>query len=155
MITKQTLTRTLLAAFIGVLLMVMFVFAGNLSNVSATAPTPVSAPSSRSAVAAGPYYFFNGVAKIADGRGTTFALKNYGIVDVIYTIDQGTVNTVTLNIQYSNDGINWVSGGAIVTANAADVTGLIQLNNYAAYTNVYADVTNANPLTLTVSAVAK
>ena len=152
---KQTFARIALAIVIGLLLMSTLVFVGNLEPAGATAPTPVSVPSGRASVAGGPYYFMRESAKTEDGRGTTYSLKNYNIVDVFYTIDQGTVNTVTLNIQYSNDGVNWVTGGAIVSANAADATGLIQLNNYGMYTNVYADVANSNPVTITVSALGK
>lgn len=51
--------------------------------------------------------------------------------------------------------MNTKHGATIVSANAADADALAQFAVYGRYTNVYADVTNTNPVTITVIGVAK
>ena len=123
-------------------------------------PTPVSNPGDRvsSAVAARyPITFMNAKVIAADGRGTTYSLPEYNILDLQYVIDQGTTpNTVTLKLQFSNDGINWANGGNLVASSVTDgATDMIQLNNFGRYTNIYADVANTQTITVSVIAVAK
>jgi hypothetical protein len=123
-------------------------------------PTPVSNPSGRISSATGPRYpinFFKDQPVTADLRGAPVSLSEYNILDIQFVIDQviTTPNTVTLKVQYSNDGVNWVSGANLVADNAADATDLIQLNNYGRYTAIYADVTNTETITVSVIAVAK
>ena len=70
-------------------------------------------------------------------------------------LDQTNVNTVTLTLQFSNDGENWTDGAALATSNAADAALLQQVNVFGKYARVYANVTNSNPLTVTVIGVLK
>jgi len=82
-------------------------------------------------------------------------LINYETLDLSYTVDVASVNTTTLTIQFSNDGDNWDDGIAIASAVVADATDLQQINNFGRYTRFKVDVTNDNPITWTVLAVAK
>lgn len=76
--------------------------------------------------------------------------------EIWYTIDQGTVNTVTLYLDASPDGTMWKSGYAtIVSANVADATGYTSATIVGRYFRVRAAVGNSNPLTLTLKAIYK
>lgn len=95
----------------------------------------------------------------ADAGGPAQNLPSYSRLDIQYVIDQTVIgtaaNTTTLTLQYSNDGANWVNGAALVTANAADASDMNEYPNVGRYTRIYQDVSNTNPITITVLAVAK
>lgn len=136
------------------------VFASIITLRASAAPapivTPVSSPGERQATAQTQINFMRSKAVTADGRGTTYSLPNFNILDLQYVIDQGTTpNTVTLTIQYSCDGVNWVDGANLVASNAADASDIVQLNNYCRYTNIYANVANTETVTISVIGVAK
>jgi len=79
-------------------------------------------------------------------------------MDLQWGIDQTlltTMNTTTLKLQFSNDGVNWIDGASFVSANVADANDMQQYAIFGRYARVYADVSNTNPLTLTVIGVAK
>lgn len=103
--------------------------------------------------------FFNGNVT-ADAR-VCFDLSNYQKVDLQYVIDQGTTNTTTLKLQWSNDynattGTgNFEDQATIVSANAADAHGGQQYALVGQWNCVFADVTNSNALGLKVIGVAK
>lgn len=146
-----------LTAFVAVLtLLIAYAFGGNGSErVSAApmaAPTPITYNNTNGGARLAP--FFQAVGVIADTR-VCFDLQDYDLVDLQYVIDQGTVNTVTLTMQYSNNNANFSSGAAVVSANAADADNLNQFHLFGRYNCVFADVTNTNPVTITVLGVVK
>jgi hypothetical protein len=156
------LDRRLLVLATVLLALSAVVTLGNLAQSTApAAAAPLAAPTALSAnasLASAPTYpvrFFTTAVITSDTRSTTFSLPTYNLVDLQYVIDQGTVNTTTLTLQYSNDGLNWVSGGNLVATNATDGTDLQQFSNFGRYTAVYADVTNSNAITITVIGLAK
>ena len=131
-----------------------------LSNATPSAAAPEAAPTPLS----NPVHsedalnveFWNTTVLTADTASGGKQLPTYETLDLSYTVDQATLtNTTTVKIQFSNDNTNWIDGVAIVTSNAADASGLVQLNNFGRYTRVYADVANTNPVTWTILAVAK
>ena len=103
--------------------------------------------------------FFNG--NIAADTRVCHDLSNYNKLDLQYVIDQGTVNTTTLSLQWSNDhnpstnSGNYLAQATIVSANAADASGGNQFLTAGQYICVLADVANSNALGLKVLAVAK
>lgn len=103
--------------------------------------------------------FFNG--NIAADSRVCHDLSNYNKLDLQYVIDQGTVNTTTLSLQWSNDhnpstnSGNYLAQATIVSANAADASGGNQFLTAGQYICVLADVANSNALGLKVLAVAK
>jgi len=119
------------------------------------APTAVSAPADRAPRARHPITFFSAARTTADGRGTVYSLPDYNVMDLQWVVDVGTVNTTTLKFQFSNDGVNWVDGASIEAGIVADKNSLQQFPIYGRYVSVYADVTNTNPITLTLIGVAK
>ncbi len=91
----------------------------------------------------------------ASGASNAMQLSKYEVLDLQYVIDQGTTNTTTLKIQFSNDNTNWSDGINVVANNAADANAMQQFNNFGRYTRLYATLTNANAVTITARAVAK
>lgn len=118
------------------------------------APTPVSVtrPAADNYVTVAPW---SATAITADTTSTCYDVAKYSVIDVLYSIDQGTVNTTTLTSKWSIDGTTLVSGVNIVASNAADATDMAQLQVFGRYFCVLADVANSNTVTLTVQAIAK
>jgi len=123
------------------------------SEAAAVAPTPLAE------TAGGPGYqnvvFWSADALTADGASNALQLPGYEVLDLQYVIDQGTVNTTTIKLQFSNDNTNWSDGINVVASNAADANAMAQFNNFGRYVRLYADVTNSNAVTITARAVAK
>lgn len=120
----------------------------------AAAPTPVSVtrPAGDGYVTVAP---FSASAIAADTTSTCYDVAKYSVVDVLYSIDQGTTNTTTLTSKWSIDGTTLVSGVNIVASNAADATDMAQLQVFGRYFCVLANVANAETVTVTVQAIAK
>jgi hypothetical protein len=144
----------ILAALVLGVLALSALFTGPASpSYADTVPTPVAAQN-----AAGGHVFVtfhDGTAIAADTNSSAFQLYPYPVIDYQWVIDQGTTNTTTLTIQWSNDNTNWSDGPALVSNNASDADGMVQAANMGRYTRVSADVTNTNDITITVKAVAK
>ena len=142
-----------------ILFFVALVLAGMAMPVAQAAPlaapTPVSV--TRPENARGPLLLkpFNNTVLTADTTATCQDIGDYSIADVIYQVDQGTTNTITLTPKWSNDGSLLALGAAAVSANAADATEAIQIPLYGKYLCLYADVTNANPVTVTFEVLLK
>jgi hypothetical protein len=77
------------------------------------------------------------------------------VIDAQYQIDQGTTNTVTLTSQWSINGSLVTDGVDFVATNAADASDMVQVQAFGRYICPKADVTNSNPLTVTLYLVAK
>ena len=126
---------------------------GGVTAAPLAAPTPVSVTQP---VRTQPQlYTLMNAALTADTRGSCWELGVYSVADIQYTIDQSTTNTVTLKLQYTNDQATFTDGASLVTDNAADASGMNQYPLFGRFTCLYADVTNTNTVTITVSAWAK
>lgn len=138
----------LLAAFLSALWLVP---AAPVTAAPAAAITPVSfsGQSSQSAKVT----FFNG--NITADTRTCVDLSNYSKIDLQWVIDQGTVNTTTVKLQWSNDNVNFEDSATVASANAADTHSGQQYVLAGQYNCVYADVTNSNALGLKILGVAK
>lgn len=128
--------------------------ADTMSAAPAAAPTPVTANSAANSTFAN---FLVSQPITADGGSFVVAIERWEFADVQYVIDQGTdVNTTTLKLQFSNDGVNWTdAAAALVTANAADAANLDQRQLFGRFARVFVDVTNANTVTVTANMVGK
>lgn len=120
---------------------------------------PAVAPTPLAETAGGPGYqnvvFWSADALTASAGSNAIQLPGYEVLDLQYVIDQGTVNTTTIKLQFSNDNTNWSDGINVVANNAADANAMAQFNNFGRYVRLYATVTNTNPVTITARAVAK
>lgn len=99
--------------------------------------------------------FWSAASLTADARSACFNVGGYGTLDLHYIIDQGTTNTTTVNLQFSNVANSYVSGLAMVSANAADATDLKEFNVFGDRVCLYADVTNSNALSITAVGLVK
>lgn len=147
--------KSLIAVVAGMALLMLAVgiLTGPIQEASAdTVPTPAAHNPSSSALYVP---FWSASAKTASAGSNSYQLMTYELLDVQWIIDQGTTNTATLTIQWSNDNTNWSDGPALVSNNVADADGMVQVSNLGRYTRVYATLGNSNPITLTVKAIAK
>lgn len=128
----------------------------NVTAAPAAIPTPVSVNHSGSFADVNNFYVTSVIT--ADGGSNAQNIQNHQVADLQWVIDQTlltTMNTTTLKLQFSNDGSNWIDGATFVTANVADAGDMQQYAIFGRYARVYADVSNTNPLTVTVIGVAK
>lgn len=130
---------------------------GSTQAAPSFAPTPVAAVQ-RSLAPEFPV-FFNAKVLTADTRSNCFEVPDYAVVDLQYIVDQTLVdlaaNTTTLTLQWSNDNSNFVNGLAVATNNITDTNDIQQYQLFGRHACVYADVSNTNPVTVTVLGVVK
>lgn len=124
----------------------------NVTAAPAAIPTPVSITPGNGAPQL--VTLFNANVSTADGGGSAAVVAGEK-VDLQWLIDQTAVNTVTLKLQFSNDSTNWIDGATFVTSNAADAGDMQQYAVFGRYLRAYADVTNSNPVTVTVIGLVK
>lgn len=117
------------------------------------APTPVSV--SRGDRTWFPATFFNAAPLATDTRSGCFETAGYDLLDIQTVIDQGTTNTVTLKLQFTNDEVTFVDGVSVVSANTEDASAMNQFQAFGRYTCLYADVANTNTVTITAKAIIK
>lgn len=93
-----------------------------------------------------------------DGCSALLNIQDHAKVDLQWVIDQGTLtNTTSFTTMWTNTGSasNLVTDTTVVNANSADATAGGQFALFGRQACIYADVTNANPLTVTFIGVAK
>lgn len=154
---REKLARLFVPMLIVLLLLVALV--GQFSPTADVQAAPPAAPTpvanilqSQKAV----FFRFQPTTAItADTNTGAIDVMDFNSLDVSHTIDQGTVNTTTLTIQYSNDGSNWDDGLALASNNAADVTDITRVPVFGRYMRVKQDVTNSNSITITLLAVGR
>ena len=121
------------------------------------APTPVSVTGNTGRGQAAVLW----QAKVITEDTATGAMDilNYSKADIQWLIDQTVVaaapNTTTVKLQFSNNGVNWIDGINAVATNSADAGDMQQFAMFGRYVRLYADVSNANPITLTLAVAAK
>ena len=145
------------------LLLALFVLlppAQHVSSAPLAAPTAVTAAAIHGIQQPVVVTFAEAESITADTRLGCADTRLVNLLDINYVINQGTVNTVTLTLQHTNDdptsaSAAFADGLDAVAANAADVTAMQQLQAFGAWTCIYADVANTNTLVLTVDALLK
>lgn len=116
------------------------------------APTPIAYASTGGTTKVAE--FFNRTAIRADTR-VCKDLREFRTVDMQYIVDEGTVNTATLKLQFTNNGTTFVDGTVFATAVAVDTSGLGSYPLVGIQACVFIDVTNANTVTLTAIGLGK
>jgi hypothetical protein len=119
----------------------------------AAAPTPVSITQP---VGLNPqlYTLFSGTAITASAQGTCWELGKWAVADVQSIIDVSDTQTVTVKIQYSNNGTNLVDGMNLATS-AADASTFVQAPLFGRFACAYATLATTAPVTVSVTAWAK
>jgi len=128
---------------------------GAATAAPAAAPTPVSVTRPGGDGSFITFDLFNGAALTEDTTSACVDIGRYNVADVVYSIDQTAVNTVTLTTQFSVDGGTLVSGVNVVASNAADATDMQQVQLFGRYFCLLANVSNTNTVTVTAKAIAK
>lgn len=155
----------LIAAVLAVLIAGSFLLP--TANVSGAPANAVLTPVSNSNANAGARFaiFFSGTPISADTRACA-ELGNFDVMDLQYVVTQTGVNTITLKSQYSNNasGADY-TGGNFVDANtylsgtpvpaSTPFTAMSQQALFGRYHCIYADVSNATPVSIYASGVAK
>ncbi len=149
--------RKYIALSVGVTVLALAAFfgamnGGGVTPALAAPPTPVSITQP---VGLDPqlYTLFSGVVTTST-QGTCRELGKWAVADIQTVIDVSSTQTVTLKMQYSNDGTNLVDGANIVAA-SADTNTLTQLPLFARYACAYATLGSTNTVTVTVTGWAK
>lgn len=117
------------------------------------APTPITIYAS--GVRADPVGFFAKKVLTQTSNSPALTVADHEKADVQVVLDKTAAQTVTLKLQFSNDGLNWVDGATIGNALVADTNTLVQHALFGRFARVNAALTSANPVTITVAAVAK
>ncbi len=92
----------------------------------------------------------------ADRNSNSVETLKFNALDISLTVDQHTtVNTTTFTIQYSNDNQNWDDGINLLTSNNVDTTEITKVPVFGRYLRVKQDLTNSQPLTVTILAVGR
>ena len=94
-------------------------------------------------------------ALTADTRSSCVGVAGYSTIDLHYNIDQGTVNTTTLTLEFSVIDARYPDGVNVVATNAADAEDIKQYNVFGEEMCLYADLTNSNAWTVTAQGVLK
>ena len=151
----------IMALLVTALLMIGILVAMPADNISA-APAPAITPASvtYSATPGKVLDFLRvPVSYTADFNTSSLTVMDFEAMDLQYVIDQTPINsnpnTTTLKLQFSNDNTNWVDGSTLVSANSADAGDLAQYAVFGRYARINVDVTNSNPITISVIAVGK
>ena len=145
-----------LSVGIGVLCLAVLLIAmtgGGVTPALAAAPTPVSITQP---VGLNPqlYTLFSGTAITASAQGTCWELGKWAVADVQSIIDVSDTQTVTVKIQYSNNGTNLVDGMNLATS-AADASTFVQAPLFGRFACAYATLATTAPVTVSVTAWAK
>lgn len=103
--------------------------------------------------------FFVSRAITADTR-ICFDLKDYETMDLQYAAVTGLSNATTIKVQQTNidptaGPFNDAQTIATVPSTPADANAMTQVGMFGRWNCVFADVTNTNPVTLTIIGVAK
>lgn len=77
-------------------------------------------------------------------------------IDLQWVVAQSTPNPVSIKLQFSNDGVNWIDGPApIATPNATPQNVMQQYNVFGRYGRASITLSNTNPVTVTVIGLGK
>lgn len=150
--------RTFLPGLLIALLLFVGLLTGPILDTAQGAPVAVPTPITQYNWNPQPktLEFFAGETSLTeDTRSTCHNIAGYSTLDLHYVIDQGTVNTTTVTLEFSNIADNYPDGVAVVTANAADSADIKQFNLFGSQVCLYADVTNSNAWEITAVGLAK
>ena len=142
-----TIGALLLAALFGVMV------GGGGTTALAAPPTPVSITQP---VGLNPqlYTLFSGTAITQSAQGTCWELGKWAVADVQSIIDVSDTQTVTIKIQYSNNGTSLVDGMNLATG-SADASTFVQAPLFGRYACAYITLGTSAPVTVGVTAWAK
>lgn len=158
MSTRKILAFSVATLIIGLFVaLVAFAPSAQVSAAPQAAVTPVAGVV-HSGVRGDVITFYSAQVITADGCSALMNIQDHAKMDLQWVIDQGTLtNTTTFTSRWTNTGsaANLITDATLVNANSADATAGGQFSLFGRQACVYADVTNANPVTVTFIGVAK
>jgi hypothetical protein len=93
----------------------------------------------------------NSSSVATDTNFSNYVWGRYTSADLFYRIDQGTVNTISLEIEVSPDGSNWYDhtlSGTLLADNVADANGYVaSIPIHGWQWRIVANVNNTNTIT--------
>jgi hypothetical protein len=156
--SNLSLLRAIMAlSFLAILIALAGVWTAGTPTQAAppAAPTPLANFLQSAVSPAHPFSFQTTTALAADTNTAGVDVLPLGAVDIQYIVDQGTTNTLTMTVQYSNDNTNWASGLALVSSNTADGTDITRVPVMGRWMRINQDLTNTNTITITLLAVGR
>ena len=127
-----------------------------MSDVAVAAPAAAPTPVANYPAADYTFAVFQPATAITADTNTNWVpVERWSKGDFQTVIDQTNVNTVTVTLQFSNDGVNIEDGAVLVSANAADADDLEQYFVFGRYARINYNVTNTNTVTVATTAVLK
>jgi hypothetical protein len=157
-ITKMRKNIAILLTIVAILVVALLAplqYGAPATAAPAAAPTPVAGVLDRTSTDPGYIIFTDPISITADTRYCPGNTSRYDTMDLEYAINQGTVNTTTITLQYTNRQQRYADGPDVVTANAADTAGMQQFPTFGRFTCILVDVANSNSISITLNAVGK
>lgn len=124
------------------------------SAAPAAAPTPVAGVINQSSNDPQLFIFSNPVTITADTR-TCLDTSRFDVLDIEYAVNQSSINTMTVKLQYTNRGQRYADGASVLSANTTDTAGMQQFPVFGRMTCVLFDVTNSNGVSVSVTGLGK
>jgi hypothetical protein len=100
------------------------------------------------------YTLYSGTAITASAQGSCWELGKWAVADVQTNIDVSDTQTVTVKIQYSNNGTTLVDGANVATG-SADASTFYQAPLFGRFACAYVTLGTSAPVTVNVTAWAK
>lgn len=156
-------SKSFIGAVVVVAMLAMLAVALQPAPASVAAPAAIPTPAASlnygnsTGVSAPVQFWPQGVAVLtADGRSTCFELGGYDVLDLQYAVDVTDEQTLTVKLQYTNDRATYADGLAVISAATEDVaTAMQQFPIFGRDTCLYATVATTNPVTVTITGLAK
>lgn len=150
---KQAMYAAIIGALLLAVLLGAMVGVGNAPALAA-APTPV-AITQPVGLQPALYTLISGNAITQSVQGTCRELGKWALLDAQTTIDVSDTQTVTVKIQYSNDGVNLVDGANLAASVITDGSTFYQAPLFGRYACAYATLATTAPVTVSVTGWAK
>jgi hypothetical protein len=102
------------------------------------------------------YTFLSSSNVTADTLWSAKVVADYGHLDCYQTLDVASANRVTVSLEHSPDGTNWISDATGTNAGAeADGTIYWAIPISGAYMRARSDLNSSNNVTITIKCIAK
>lgn len=152
-----------MAALAGMLIFALVMFAGvfygapeRAEAAPSGAPTPVTIYSGAGAPQVANFLNARRVITSNVIYSSIQNLQNSEKIDLQWVVAQSTPNALSIQLQYSNDGVNWIGGPyAIATPNATPQNDMQQFPVFGRYGRIAVDTAITAPVTVTVLGLGK
>lgn len=152
-----------MAALLGTLIFALVLFAGafyggpqSAEAAPAAAPTAITIYSGAGSPQVANFLNARRIVNTTPVYSVQQNLQSSEKVDLQWVVTQATPNAVSIQLQYSNDGVNWIGGPyPISTPNATPQNDMQQYPVFGRYGRIAVVASNTNPVTVTVLGLGK